>query len=143
MVRQGMFFDVGSSREFHESESQQHEALRILRVRKLTKCSFERDWPGSRLAPAIDMLKNGWGFEIYGHGTSQDPYWHFNPQQSPTKVRTTEKLKEAYYETKHWSEIRERRFEFDNYRCVLCTKACRSELNCHHVTYQLFGESLD
>jgi hypothetical protein len=143
VIKQGTFFEVDSARDFHESVSQQQEALRILRVRKLTKRSFERDWPGSRLAPAIDVLKNGWGFEIMGHGTQLDPYWLVNPQQSPTKVRTTQKLQDSYYETDHWKSKRQERYEFDNHRCVLCVGSCREKLQCHHITYNLFGESLD
>lgn len=142
---QNMLFDVGSSREFHESQSQQQEALKILRHRKLTKVSFEIDWPGSRLAPAIDILRNGWGFEIFGHGTKQDPYWLANPNQSPSKVYVPEKseLKNAYYDSEHWSFTRTRRYEFDNYRCVLCVGSCADEIECHHITYNLFAEKQD
>lgn len=136
-------FNVGSPREFHESQTQQQEALAILRHRKLTKVSFERDWPGSRLAPAIDMLKNGWGFEILGHGTQQDPYWLVNRQQSPRMVMTTDRLQAAYYASEHWEAIREQRFRFDNFRCLLCTGSCREELQCHHIRYKLFAEPLD
>lgn len=144
-VNQWTLFDVGSPRDFHESESQQQEALQILRKRKLTKLSFEQDWMknGSRLAPAIDILRNGWGFDIAGSGTTKDPYWLLDPKQSPTKVRTSEGLKELYYASEHWAAVRERRFQHDNYRCVSCVNSCREEIVCHHVKYNLFNESLD
>jgi hypothetical protein len=142
---QGLFFDIGGARAFHESETQQQEALAILRVRKLTKVSFEQDWQknGSRLAPAIDILRNGWGFDIAGTGKTKDPYWLLNPNQSPTKVRTTEHIKDLYRASEHWASIREQRFQHDNYRCVLCVGSCRDELQCHHITYNLFAEKLD
>lgn len=137
-------FDIGSPRDFHESESQQQEALKILRLRPLTKLGFERDWPGSRLAPAIDILRNGWGFEIDGQGIRTDPYRLLNRFQSPTKVRCSQAIRDAYYKTEHWECVRDERYQFDNYRCVACTGKCHDELNCHHLTYsRLFGEKLD
>jgi hypothetical protein len=144
-MSQGMFFDTESVRAFHESESQQQEALAILRRRPLTKISFEQDWTknGSRLAPAIDALRNGWGFEIEGYGTTKKPYQLSNPNQSPTKVMATKRIQELYYESPHWSHIRESRWQKDNYRCVLCVGSCRDSIRCHHVKYNLFGESLD
>jgi hypothetical protein len=141
---QGTFFDVGGARAFHESETQQQEALLILRHRPLTKKSFEQDMKnGSRLAPAIDALRNGWGFEIEGKGTTEKPYQLVSPRQSPTKVMTTDAIKDAYYETSHWVETRDRRYQHDNFRCVICVGSCRGSLRCHHITYNLFGESLN
>lgn len=139
-----LLFNTGP-RCFHESDSQQQEALGILRHRKLTKVSFEKDWTknGSRLAPAIDILRNGWGFEIAGTGTVKDPYWMLTPNQWPSKVRVSEGLKEAYYNTQHWHNLREQRYSIDAYRCVVCVKSCRDELACHHIRYNLFHESLE
>jgi hypothetical protein len=143
-MSQGVFFDIGGARDFHESENQQQEALLILRHRKLTKVSFEQDCAnGARLAPAIDILRNGWGFEIAGSGTTKDPYWMLDPKQSPAKVRTTEQLKQLYYDSEHWVATREKRFQHDHYRCVLCVGSCRDELQCHHITYRLFNEKPD
>ena len=143
VVTQGFLFETGSARAFHESESQQQEALKILRHRKLTKLSFERDFAnGSRLAPAIDVLRNGWGFNIAGAGTTKDPYWMINPKQSPTKVRDR-KIQPLYYDSGHWCEIREKRFKNDNYRCVFCVASCRDSIQCHHIRYDLFNEKLD
>ena len=141
---QPLLFDTGP-RAFHESESQQQEALAILRHRKLTKISFERDWVknGSRLAPAIDILRNGWGFDIAGTGTTKDPYWMLSPNQWPSKVRVSEGLKIAYYETEHWRGIREKRFMADGYRCVVCVGSCKDQLQCHHLKYNLFSEQVD
>jgi hypothetical protein len=139
-----LLFDMGP-REFHESDSQQQEALAILRHRKLTKLSFERDWTknGSRLAPAIDVLRNGWGFDIAGTGTTKDPYWMLNPNQWPSKVRAGERLKAAYYDSEHWHTIRECRFQNDGFRCVICAGSCRDEIQCHHIQYNLFNEKID
>lgn len=144
-MSQGTFFEVAGARGHHESETQQQEALQILRHRKLTKVSFEQDWKkdGSRLAPAIDILRNGWGFDIAGTGTTKDPYWMLDLNQSPTMVRTTDRLKELYWESQHWIDLRERRWQHDNYRCVLCVGSCRDEIQCHHICYNLFGEKLD
>lgn len=141
----GYLFEVESARAFHESETKQQEALAILRHRKLTKLSFERDIAkdGCRLAPSIDILRNGWGFEIAGTGTKDDPYWLLNPKQSPARVKTTEQIKNLYYECDHWVSIRERRWQHDNYRCVLCVESCREVIQCHHVTYNLWNERLD
>jgi len=145
-MMQGTFFDVGAARAHHESETQQQEALAILRVRKLTKVSFEHDWPhhGSRLAPAIDVLRNGWGFDIAGNGSRKDPYHLLNPRQSPTRVHSDKHgLKNLYWESDHWKAIRERRWQHDDYRCLLCVGSCREEIQCHHVVYNLFNEQLD
>jgi hypothetical protein len=141
---QPLLFDTGP-RAFHESDSQQEEALAILRHRKLTKISFERDWTknGSRLAPAIDILRNGWGFDIAGTGTTKDPYWMLNPNQWPSKVRVGERLKEAYYNTQHWKDMREQRFAHDAYRCAICVESCKDGIQCHHIRYELFRESID
>lgn len=144
MAEQGTFFEVNSAREFHESDSQQQEALAILRHRKLTKVSFEQDWAnGCRLAPAIDILRNGWGFDIAGSGTSKDPYWLLEPNQSPTRVRTTDEIKSKYYDSEHWKAIRELRKQHDEHRCVLCVGSCRDEIDVHHIRYNLFAEKLD
>lgn len=141
-------FDIGemSPRDFHESQSQCEEALKVLRCRPLTKKSFEQDWHknGCRLAPAIEVLRNGWGFEIAGKGTVRDPYFLLDRKQWPTRVLATECMKEAYYNSQHWTDCRERRWEHDKYRCVLCVSGCYEEIQCHHVTYRhLFSESLD
>jgi hypothetical protein len=145
VYRQQAFIDTGSSREFHEAKSKQQAALQILRQRKLTKRSFEQDIQkdGCRLAPSIDMLRNAWGFEIAGTGTTDDPYWLLDRKQSPTKVQTTETIKQRYYESGHWVAMREARWRHDDYRCVLCVGMCRDELQCHHIRYRLFEESLD
>lgn len=142
---QHTLFDTGPARAFHESETQQQEALAILRHRKLTKVSFERDWKhdGSRLAPAIHILRNGWGFEIHGNGSTRDPYWLIDPFQSPARVKRTDELQAMYYETDHWKEVRERRWMHDNYRCVQCVESCKEAIQCHHITYRLFAERLD
>lgn len=142
---QGLFFEVSTAREFHESESQQQEALLILRRRKLTKVSFEQDWgkDESRIAPAINVLRKGWGFDITGDGTKKDPYRLLDVNQSPSRVRTTKQIKSLYYDSGHWGEIRERRFQHDNYRCVLCVDSCKDSIQCHHVKYNLFNERLD
>jgi hypothetical protein len=143
-MSQGTFFEIGSPRDFHESQTQQEEALAILRHRPLTKVSFEQDMKnGSRLAPAIDALRNGWGFEIIGKGTVKSPYQLTSPMQSPAKVLTTDAIKDAYYETNHWASIRDKRFQHDNFRCVICVGSCRDSIACHHITYNLFGESLN
>jgi hypothetical protein len=143
-MSQGTFFEIESARDFHESQTQQEEALLILRHRPLTKVSFEQDTKnGSRLAPAIDALRNGWGFEIIGKGTDKSPYQLATPNQSPTKVMTTDAIKDAYYETSHWEKTRDSRYRHDNFRCVICVNSCRDSLRCHHITYNLFGESLD
>jgi hypothetical protein len=139
----GFLFDTGTPREYHECESNQQEALLILRHRKLTKVSFEKDRPGTRLAPSIDILRNGWGFEILGDGSSTNPYWMPNANASPTMVRTTQTIQDAYYESDHWCAIRQQRWQFDNHRCVLCVDSCRDELQCHHIIYNLFSENLD
>jgi len=142
MIGENLLFEKETARGFHESDTQQQEALKILRHRKLTKLSFERDWPGGRLAPAIDILRNGWGFDIAGSGTVKDPYWMLNRGQWPQKVRVSEQLKQSYYETVHWQTVRESRFQVDNFRCVLCVSSCQSELQCHHLRYNLFNEQL-
>lgn len=142
----GLLFDIGvSARAHHESETQQQLALSILRHRELTKVSFERDCKdGSRLAPAIEMLRNAWGFEIEGSGTTKNPYWMPNRRQYPSKVKVTEQMKDAYYQREEWQRASKQRKEFDNYRCVICTGACQSELHVHHLTYDfLFNERLD
>lgn len=141
----GFLFDVGCPRAFHESETQQQEALQILRHRPLTKKSFEVDWKGNgcRLAPAIDMLRNGWGFEIDGKGKTDNPYRLLNRMQSPKKVLVTDPLKAAYYESEHWKAVSTRRFEYDDFRCRVCVGACHGALQCHHFRYRLFGEALD
>lgn len=140
-----LLFDIGTPRDFHESQRQCEEALQLLRVRPLTKKSFEQDWKkgGCRLAPAIDILRNGWGFEIGGDGSTKNPYYLLDRKQWPSMVRKTDAIQNAYYETNHWKDLCERRFQIDSFRCVSCVGSCRDEIQCHHITYNLFAEKLD
>jgi hypothetical protein len=142
-MTQWTFFELGGAREFHECETNQQEALAILRRRPLTKVSFELDRQGARLAPAINILRKGWGFEIDGDGSRKHPYRLLDKNQSPSMVHTTEGIKNAYYATEHWVKIREQRFEHDHHRCVICVGPCHDENFCHHIKYNLFNESLD
>lgn len=146
-MHENFLFDPGyvSPRDFNESRTQCESALRCLRAGPLTKLRFEQaihKYSGCRLAPAIDILKNGWGFDITGTGTRKNPYRLTDRQQWPMKVQCTDAMKDAYYETEHWVKIRQQRWEHDNYRCVICPGLCESELQCHHICYSLFDEHL-
>jgi predicted HNH restriction endonuclease len=61
-------------------------------------------------------------------------------RQWPTRVATTDTLKEAYYRSAHWARMREARIRHDGYACVLCKTA--ENLVVHHFCYVLFGELL-
>ena len=55
-------------------------------------------------------------------------------------VRVTDTMKESYYATSHWRDLRMRRIEFDGRRCVRCHAS--SALEVHHWIYDLFREDL-
>lgn len=142
---QNVLFDVGSyssARAFHECKEHQESALRWLRSQDLPKRIFEDKHAGSRLAPVIERLRNGWGFEIDGDGSVKNPYGMFDREQWPTKVQVTTPMKMAYYASQHWEATRRKRYEHDNYSCVFCTHA-EPAMESHHITYNLFNESID
>lgn len=50
-------------------------------------------------------------------------------------------MRKAYYETQHWLDTKERRFQIDGYRCVLTQST--EGLRCHHFSYaNLFKEEM-
>lgn len=72
---QNVLFDLGSysiARAFHECKDHQQAALRWLRSQSLPKVAYEQQHSGARLAPVIERLRNGWGFEI--EKVSNGPY---------------------------------------------------------------------
>lgn len=134
------------ARAYHESQSNVEDALRCLRKHDLAKVGWENRNPGARLAPAIEILRNGYGFQIAGNGSVKKPYRLVDPKQWPTKVRTTDEIESAYYESEHWkgeNGVRSQRWEYDGYKCVLCTGKNDEPIQCHHIVYNLFSESLD
>ena len=129
-----------TARSHHEAEIRQKAALESMRQgNKLAKDLWERQHPGSRLAPVIDKLRNSHGFTIRDDGTKAKPYWMPHPQQMPTMVEKTNEMQEAYYASEHWSTVRLDRMEYDDFRCVLCGD--REPLRVHHIRYRLFAES--
>ncbi len=144
-LAQGVLFDVGSyssARAFHECKDHQEAALLWLRLQELPKVVFEQQHSGARLAPVIERLRNGWGFDILGDGSRKKPYTMADRGQWPSKVQVTEEMKGSYYASEHWDSTRRKRFEFDNYSCVLCTHVEPAQ-QVHHVKYNLFSESTD
>ncbi len=133
--------ETRSAKKYHERKAQQAAVLAELRRGvRLTRIDYESANPGSRLAPAVDKLRNSHGFDVVGNGTSQDPYWMVNVAQVPSLVSSTPDMQAAYYETRHWVEMRSKRFAFDGHKCVCC--GAGKLLECHHVIYKLFDEQL-
>lgn len=142
---QNVLFDVGSfssAQAFHECKDHQRAALRWLRSQVLPKVSYEQQHVGARLAPVIERLRNGWGFEIQGDGSIKKPYALLDRNQYPTKVEVTAEMKSAYYASSHWDLTRRKRFEHDKYTCVMCVHVEPAYV-VHHATYNLFRESID
>src|SRR5690606_7702373 len=131
-----------SAKEYHESKLQCEHVLRLLRKTSVTKVGWENTRQGARIAPAIDILRNGYGFEIAGYGTTKKPYHLLDRKQWPTRVHTTNEIKAAYYETAHWAGVRSKRFEHDGYKCVACIGHNDLEIQCHHLVYHLFDEAI-
>ena len=131
-----------SAREFHERTPNQEWALTLLRRGPVTKREFERQAKdGSRLAPTIDILRNAHGFCIDGDGSIRSPYRMLMSRQLPTRVKTQDKFKEAYYASAHWRSVRDRRLDRDSWRCVLC--GAEDDLEVHHFRYRLFAERME
>jgi hypothetical protein len=131
------------ARSFHERDDAQKAVLARLRNGPLLKVDYENDSAdGSRLAPAIEQLRNAYGFSIKGDGSINNPYRLEDVSQRPTKARVTPEMKAVYYTTPHWLGVRSVRFAMDMHRCVCCHAA--EELRCHHVSYEkLFNEPLE
>jgi len=87
----------------------------------------------SRVAPGIDVLRNGYGFGIIGDGSEKDPYKLVNKAQPPSLYPTNKKIKNAYYNSEHWQEIRKKRLAMDGYACRQCNR--KNNLRCHHGNY--------
>lgn len=129
------------ARKYHERVSAQAEALQRLRCREeMTDVRWKELHPGSRLAPTIDKLRNAHGFHIDGDGKTVSPYTMKDTLQMPALVAVTHDIKEAYYASTHWADTRERRFEHDGHRCVLCRS--HSIHTAHHMFYDLFNEAM-
>jgi hypothetical protein len=142
---QNSLFETGgfsSARAFHECKDHQVSALRWLRSQRLPKVAYERQHKGARLAPAIEVLRNGWGFDILGNGSIKQPYYLADKNQYPSRVHVTTQMEAVYYASEHWVSMRTQRFELDKYSCVLCT-VTEPAAFVHHVKYALFNESLD
>ena len=142
---QSVLFEVASyssPRAFHECKTHQQSALRWLRSQDLPKVAYEQQHVGTRLAPVIDKLRNGWGFEILGDGSIKKPYTMPFREQYPTKVEVTETMQAAYYASSHWHTARRKRLELDKYSCVMCEQVGPASV-VHHAKYELFNESTD
>lgn len=131
------------ARQFHTRDEAQAAVLVMLRGGALlTKREYERAvGDGSRLAPIVEQLRNAHGFSIKGHGTLDKPYELEDKLQLPTLARVTPDMQRAYYETDHWLETREKRFELDGYKCRVSFS--EEDLRCHHLSYaNLFREPM-
>lgn len=130
-----------SARGFHESVHHQSDALSLLRNGTLlTDVTWKELHPGARLAPTIDKLRNANGLTILGNGSVRKPYYMPDRRQLPTRIETTEAIKQAYYESEHWQDLRMIRMQRDEYCCVLCGDA--DDLAVHHCVYNLFHERI-
>lgn len=133
---------AASARAFHEHVCNQQQALAILRAGELvTDYGWREMFPGSRIAPVIDKLRNAWGLEIVGCGTSRDPYRMADVYQFPQLVEVSKGLKESYYETEHWRTTRQMRLAMDRNRCTVCH--IQDALVVHHIVYRLFSERIE
>ena len=142
---QSDLFDVGSfssARAFHECKDHQQAALRWLRSQVLPKVAYEQQYVGTRLAPVIERLRNGWGFEILGDGSIKKPYAMPDRNQYPTKVEVTAAMELSYYNSAHWESTRRKRLEHDKYTCVMCVHV-EPATTVHHARYDLFNESTE
>lgn len=142
---QSVLFDLGSyssAKAFHECKTHQQAALLWLRSQDLPKVAYEQQYVGTRLAPAIERLRNAWGFEIHGDGSIKKPYAMPDRHQYPTKVEVTEAMQASYYSSSHWEATRRKRLERDKYSCVMCLHV-EPATNVHHARYDLFNESID
>ena len=130
-----------NGRAYHESRTNQAEALRRFRDgQTIADFQWRRLFPGSRIAPVVDKLRNGHGFDIAGNGSADEPYYMTQPNQAVSRVEVTDAIKKGYYETEHWHETRRQRMDRDNRECVLCGVV--DDLCVHHVIYNLFAESM-
>jgi len=136
-----------AARARHERTALQKDALWLLRRgEKLTDVFWKARHPGSRLAPTIEKLRNAHGFEILGDGSINSsnepgrgcPYFLNDTTQMPKLIATTDEIKQNYYETWHWKNVRHKRLEFDSFVCVLCGE--EQDLQVHHIVYHLFNE---
>ena len=119
-------------------ESQCDDVLCLLMTHPMRRCDYERQLPGSRLAPAIDVLRNKRGYLISGDGSFEYPYTL--DEVNPTKVELTDELYAAYLKSEYWLGFREKRLKFDGYRCIQCGST--NCLQVHHWKYSLFDERL-
>lgn len=130
-----------NGRAYHEQVAFQHIALDLLRSgMPLAEYQWKKSFPGSRLPPVIDKLRNAHGFQIDGAGTAETPYYMADRFQMPTRVAVTAVMQAAYYETQWWQQVREARLDFDLRACVICHDD--AELQVHHIKYRLFAESV-
>lgn len=135
-----------SARLYHERREAMQKVLSDLRKgERIAKHLYETDLylgKGSRIAPSIDKLRNGYGFRIFGNGSSKKPYELADKNQWPSLIMVTEEIKNAYYKSAHWNKIRQQRYEMDGFSCIQC-KDESSILHCHHTNYKnLFNEDV-
>lgn len=132
---------AASARQLNESVHHKAEALAMLRRGEpITDVAWKELFPGSRIAPTVEKLRNAHGFSILGDGSTRAPYHMPNRWQLPERIEVTEAIKQAYYDSERWNAIRLRRMQFDEYRCNQCR--CSDDLQVHHFIYNLFCERL-
>jgi hypothetical protein len=126
------------ARAFHERDEAQAKVLASLRRGdQILRKEIESD--GSRIAPAIEQLRNAHGFSILGNGTQKKPYLMSDVGERPSLARVTDEMKLAYLSLPHWVSVKAQRHRLDGFACVLCRSG--SDLRCHHISYdRLFNE---
>jgi hypothetical protein len=128
------------ARIHHERSAAIKSALEKLRRGDcLTDQSWKKEFPGSRVAPVIDKLRNAYGFNILGEGSLSKPHYLDNVYQMPTMVMVTPEIKEMYYASEHWEAMRAARMERDGQVCLLCSDDGEQV---HHIRYRLFNEEI-
>lgn len=133
---------MNDARQHHEKTSQRIDVLAQLRCGPVLKQRWESQNRGSRIAPAIDKLKNSHGFSISKEEKGPTAYFlDDGATATPSLIEVNDHLKLLYWSSDHWRTIAKERRDLDGGRCVVCHGA--DELRCHHLTYaRLFCESI-
>lgn len=87
-----------------------------------------------------ELRDYGFEYQCRRSRGSTTAFYRLTSYDRQKRVRVTDKLKNAYYATRHWRETRQKRREFDQHQCTLCHR--KERLQVHHWKYDLFAEHL-
>lgn len=81
------------------------------------------------------------GYDIRTEKGDRPGVWIYRAVGYREMVKRKPGMKQRYYNTTHWRNIRQQRLELDGYRCCHCRST--EGLHVHHWAYDIFEEDIE